>query len=729
MNEHPLDDLISAYVDGELSPAETAEVEKLLADSAEARQLLEEFRALGASLRALPKLQLGPDFQERVLRQAERAALAGEGLSPPAAELPTVAASDAIPRFPRSWQSWKWAVLATAAALMIWVTGRGGLEDKRQVAIAPDKFGAVKALPPATIGALKTKEAETAPSDGVADSDAPSAHFDMLEASRPTRDEGGERSEPMRRAAPKFGQTFNEAPSAAAANDLADIPAADSAAMNSAAVNSAGQNVELGIAVSPPAAAAPFSDEAKDTSPLAPLAEPAPAAARFSKAATLSAEADAVANEPGGPASSPPELVTIDVVAAQPEAASVALGAALLRNSIVLEAQPGELNANNLVRGGAGLNSVSTPALSEQRTLAADAPLATNGAAAATQLATDPSQKQLYAALPADADNGQEVWLYFVEASEGQLQKTLEDLRSQPKTFFSVTPVDVPADQLAEQEALVAAAQAADVKKSGAQAGEEMRELDRATTLGKGESLADDQSAVDSFQMRSRQSSIAGAGGAEGSGGARGAVDSQFRAPVDARQHGEPVTLQQESLGQELKAQAVQTPSLQVYGGQQGRAFRVGVGQSQAEPAARGDAGIYGGMRGLTYGGQRMRYGYGAQQSNARGGAGYGRGGAGYGAPAQAAAPAYRKQLLSEQPQAAQGPTASAVTEPPLAKADGDAAADPQRTVRALILLRSADPAGEAAAAPAGAAPEPESPPQPAAEPLNVEPRKAAAPQ
>jgi anti-sigma factor RsiW len=709
MNEHPLDDLISAYVDGELSPAETAEVEKLLADSAEARQLLEEFRALGASLRALPKLQLGPDFQERVLRQAERAALAGDALSPPAADLPTVAASETISRFPRSWQSWKWASLATAAALMIWVVGRGGLEDKRQVAIAPaSKPVPATPLPEASFKAIKTKEAETAPADNLADSEAPAVHSDMLEATEPARDEAGAVPERLGRGVPMLGQTFNEAPSAAAASDLADSSPANTQ-----------KPVELGIDVSPAADAAQLlTDEAKDTSPQPPPAEPAPAAARFVQSAPMAAEASAVANEPATPVAPPSEVVTIDVVAARPESASVALGEALLRNSIVLETQPGEMSVSNSARGGAGLNSVSGAEFAEPRTLAAGAPLAANGAAAATQLGVDPSQSQLYAALPADAGKGQEVWLYYVEASEGQLQKTIEDLRSQPQTFFSVLPVEVPADQRAQQEALVAAVQAADVKKSDADAVQEMRELDRVATPEKSESLAGDQPAVDSFdanaQMRLRESSVAGAGGAEGSAGVAGAVELKVGTPVDARQLSEPVIPQQQGLGRDQKAQAVQTPSLQPYGGQQGRAYRVGVGQSQAEPGPRGDTPGYG-MRDFSYGRQRMRYGYGAQQSNPRGGAGYGQ-------PAQAATPLRRKQMADEQAQAARGPEAPAATEPPLAKADG--AADPQRTVRALILLRSADPAGEAVAVPAAAAPQPEAARQPAAEPL-----KAAAPQ
>ena len=47
MNEVPDTEWFSAYLDGELTADEQLRVEKMLAVSPEARQLLEEFRALG----------------------------------------------------------------------------------------------------------------------------------------------------------------------------------------------------------------------------------------------------------------------------------------------------------------------------------------------------------------------------------------------------------------------------------------------------------------------------------------------------------------------------------------------------------------------------------------------------------------------------------------------------------------------------------------------------------
>ena len=55
MNDLPQNELFSAYLDGELTAAEQAEVERVLAASPDARQLLEELRALSATLQALPQ--------------------------------------------------------------------------------------------------------------------------------------------------------------------------------------------------------------------------------------------------------------------------------------------------------------------------------------------------------------------------------------------------------------------------------------------------------------------------------------------------------------------------------------------------------------------------------------------------------------------------------------------------------------------------------------------------
>jgi|GEM_PF-2782647 len=77
MIDLPHEELLTGYLDGELTSEERELVEELLRNSAEARQLLEELRALRESIRALPRYQISPGqpadaFAQRILQRAER---------------------------------------------------------------------------------------------------------------------------------------------------------------------------------------------------------------------------------------------------------------------------------------------------------------------------------------------------------------------------------------------------------------------------------------------------------------------------------------------------------------------------------------------------------------------------------------------------------------------------------------------------------------------------------
>ena len=100
MNDVSDTELFSAYLDGELTADEQVRVEQMLATSPEARQLLEELRALGGTLQGLPQEKLDEDLSARVLEIAERRMLlpddcrrhkpsagrAAEALQPPDAD-------------------------------------------------------------------------------------------------------------------------------------------------------------------------------------------------------------------------------------------------------------------------------------------------------------------------------------------------------------------------------------------------------------------------------------------------------------------------------------------------------------------------------------------------------------------------------------------------------------------------------------------------------------------
>jgi hypothetical protein len=78
MNHVPDTELFSAYLDGELTADEQVRAEQILAASAEARQLLEELRALQGTVQGLSQEKLGEDISARVLEIAERRMLLPE---------------------------------------------------------------------------------------------------------------------------------------------------------------------------------------------------------------------------------------------------------------------------------------------------------------------------------------------------------------------------------------------------------------------------------------------------------------------------------------------------------------------------------------------------------------------------------------------------------------------------------------------------------------------------
>jgi len=69
---------LSAYLDGELSPRRAREIERLLAESAEARQMLADLRGIADALAALPRKRAPADLPQRVRREAERQVLLQE---------------------------------------------------------------------------------------------------------------------------------------------------------------------------------------------------------------------------------------------------------------------------------------------------------------------------------------------------------------------------------------------------------------------------------------------------------------------------------------------------------------------------------------------------------------------------------------------------------------------------------------------------------------------------
>jgi hypothetical protein len=116
MNDVPDTELISAYLDGELTADEQVRVEQMLAASPAARQTLEEFRALGSTLQGLPPQKLDEDLSARVLEVAERRMLLPDRPSAGRAAEGLNAGSDAT--------GWRWREISWRGMLskraLIW---------------------------------------------------------------------------------------------------------------------------------------------------------------------------------------------------------------------------------------------------------------------------------------------------------------------------------------------------------------------------------------------------------------------------------------------------------------------------------------------------------------------------------------------------------------------------------------------------------------------------------
>ncbi len=160
MNGFPHDELLSAYLDDELSPAERAEVEKLLATDPAARRSLEQLRAVSEQVRSLPRQNLGEDLSKHALELAQQRRLQTSPVfdtsDDPASPLPT---GEPFARRLLSRRNLLWLSLTAAIAVLISVHERWNpaeLGRDRKVAVAPAKTrweGLNRPLPPSSIQA------------------------------------------------------------------------------------------------------------------------------------------------------------------------------------------------------------------------------------------------------------------------------------------------------------------------------------------------------------------------------------------------------------------------------------------------------------------------------------------------------------------------------------------------------------------------------------------------
>lgn len=122
MNDRNLEERLSAYLDGELSPPERDEVRRLLEKSPEARRELEELTALSETVQSLPRQSAPDETASAVLKRIERDSLFGAGPSPAAEGQPAARRSDGLSGLKgrgRGRRSWGVAVAGLTAAAAV----------------------------------------------------------------------------------------------------------------------------------------------------------------------------------------------------------------------------------------------------------------------------------------------------------------------------------------------------------------------------------------------------------------------------------------------------------------------------------------------------------------------------------------------------------------------------------------------------------------------------------
>jgi hypothetical protein len=123
------EELLSAYVDGELTADERALVEERLRTDPHAAQLVEELRSLSTAIKSLPRETLGRDLRASIQSEVENARSAADARA-------TIPLSEPLDP-PRGFRrGFVWSTIAIAAALMLMFLQRGEDQDDRDLAVA-----------------------------------------------------------------------------------------------------------------------------------------------------------------------------------------------------------------------------------------------------------------------------------------------------------------------------------------------------------------------------------------------------------------------------------------------------------------------------------------------------------------------------------------------------------------------------------------------------------------
>ena len=144
MNSESREQLLSAYLDGELSADERAQVEAWLAADPAYRVLRDDLLSARAAIQSLPRHRLDHDLSAAVLRRAERAVLEGRADVRDQRAMP----GSLVQRWLSSGRSWRmlvWPAAAVAAALLIAFLARDQQGERRVAIEAPRGASSIQA--------------------------------------------------------------------------------------------------------------------------------------------------------------------------------------------------------------------------------------------------------------------------------------------------------------------------------------------------------------------------------------------------------------------------------------------------------------------------------------------------------------------------------------------------------------------------------------------------------
>ncbi|MBA4104244.1 MAG: hypothetical protein C0485_00675 [Pirellula sp.] len=138
------DELLSAYVDGELTAAEHALVEERLRSDPTAAALVDELRSLSSAIKSLPRETLGRDLRAGVLAEVEQARADLDSHGPAAQSHSTTLPLTPVDRWSGIRRGLVWSALAIAATVLIAVFQPAELaQDERELARAEKRQAAV----------------------------------------------------------------------------------------------------------------------------------------------------------------------------------------------------------------------------------------------------------------------------------------------------------------------------------------------------------------------------------------------------------------------------------------------------------------------------------------------------------------------------------------------------------------------------------------------------------